>query len=150
LIQLTTSFRGPAIPTDIHLGGCVYTRYGGGNSVITTDELGNLNRFIYDPKGKLIPDQYKIPFVKPDGVHWPFDSLTSQRFSVKKKTLRGIYRPTSILKPDPRGSVFQAVYLKGWLRTNTCVIKEGKSNMCSDAYGRDIRDRLVWQQILHK
>ncbi|HEX9511271.1 MAG TPA: lanthionine synthetase LanC family protein [Puia sp.] len=150
MIELTTTFKGPQIPTDIHLGGCIFTRYGNGNAVLLPDETGKNKKFIHNFKGQLIPDPYTIPFVLPEGIRWPFPDIAEPKTPVQKRILKHIYRPISVLKPDPRGNVLQAVYLKRWLRTNTCVIKEGKRNMCSDEYGRDIRERLLWQQVLHR
>jgi serine/threonine protein kinase len=150
LISLTKSFKGPEIPTDICLGSCVYTRYGSGNPVVVLDPSGKPQKFIYDDKAQLIPDPYNIPFVLQEGISWPFEGIAASKPSVQKKTLKKIYRPIAVFKADPRGNVWKAVYLKGLFRTGTCVIKEGKKDMCSDEQGRDVIDRLRWQQELHK
>jgi serine/threonine protein kinase len=66
------------------------------------------------------------------------------------KILQSRYKPILLLKEDVKGSVLQAKYIKGFLRVGTCVIKQGRQHMWSDYYGRDIQDRLKWQQHLHQ
>jgi serine/threonine protein kinase len=149
LITLTVPFKGPAIPTDFHLGSIVYTRYGGFSPVIMTDEKGEEVKLIYDQKGNLVKDEYTIPFSLPEGIEWPFDKITPLIFPKPKKTLRGKYRPISHLKTDPKGNVIKALYLRRLFDVRWCVIKEGVPNMWSDEYGRDMPDRLVWQKKLH-
>lgn len=149
LITLTTQYRGPRIPTDIYLGGCVHARYGTGNPIICLDPSGNSAKFMYDSKGQLIPDPYSIPFILPYGVTWPFEEITSAKSFAQKKVLRNHYKPIRAMKADARGYVWKAVYLTGLFSANTCVIKQGRKNMCSDMSGQDIRDRLLWQQELH-
>lgn len=150
LITLTEGFRGPAIPTDLHLGGCVYTRYGGGNHMMAMDASGKPVKLIQDTKGQWVPDPYTIPFTMPAAIRWPFDTIVAPKTPPVKKTLYGKYRLVSMLKADPRGSVWKAVYLKKWLFTDACVIKEGKRGMCADSKGLDIRGRLLWQAELHR
>jgi serine/threonine protein kinase len=149
LIPLTASYRGPAIPTDIHLGGVVYTRFGGINPILRQGNNGQMEEHIYDGKGELIKDDYPVPFQLPSGISWPFIELSIPEVKKTKANLRNIYRPMSILKPDPRGDVTKALYLKGLFRVGTCVIKAGKKNMLADDMGRDIQDRLAWQKDLY-
>jgi serine/threonine protein kinase len=148
LIQLTKNFKGPAIPTDMHLGETVYTRYGGFNPIIMSDANGKTNKFIYDHQGQLILDALTIPFTMPKNIDWPFDSIRPPISQPESKILHGRYKPFSLLKMDPKGNVFKSLYLKNLFNVKTCVIKQGKKNMWSDDAGRDIADRLLWQQEL--
>jgi len=150
LIKLTSSFRGPDVPTDFCLGGIVYTRYGGFVPIIQRGPNGEDVEFIQDHTGALVKDSYTIPFQLPTGVTWPFGEITTFKPFAAKKILKGIYKPLSVLKSDTRGDVLEALYLKGLLRVGHCVIKVGKKNMIVDEVGRDIRDRLLWQQELQQ
>ena len=149
LIALTTGFKGPAIPTDIHLGGNVYTRYGSFSPMVYLDSSGKQNRYIYNAEGQIIPDTYSIPFSLPDGINWPFDELVSYKVDLPKKIFHERYKPIAVLKFDPKGNVIKSLYLKSLFRVKWCVIKEGKKNMWSDDTGRDMPDRLLWQRDLH-
>jgi serine/threonine protein kinase len=150
LVYITDGFQGPAIPTDRHLGGCVYTRYGSFEKIRLHDANGNIVNGLKGEHGHLIPDEYPIPFRKPSFASWPFNALTFPTVSPPSKNLLHKYRPVSTLKLDARGNVFKAVYLKRGLLTGTCIIKEGKKYMCSDPEGRNIRDRLEWQKNIHE
>ncbi|WP_158267015.1 lanthionine synthetase LanC family protein [Chitinophaga niastensis] len=155
LIRLTASFRGPAIPTNIHLGSIVYTRYGSFNPIMRTDTPdgeapGNEIRYIYNTKGELVPDYYTIPFVLPENVVWPFGEITQPQVPVSKKLLKNTYKPLTVIKPDAKGRVIKGIYIKGFLNIKHCIIKEGKYNMWVDEQGRDIQDRLMWQHELCK
>lgn len=150
LIEKTAAFKGPAVLTDIHLGGNVYTRYGGFNPVTLSDAGGNIQQFIYDQNENLVPDVQPIPFVMPVALAWPFGSLALPQAPGEKKILHGIYRPLALLKSDPRGNVIKAFYLTSHLWVRTCVIKQAKRDMWSDDHGRDMADRLRWQQELYR
>ena len=54
------------------------------------------------------------------------------------------------LKESRKNDVVKCFYIKGLTNFGYCVIKEGTYGECKDASGRDIKDRLVWQQHLHK
>jgi serine/threonine protein kinase len=150
LITRTVAYKGPDVLTDIWLGGVVYTRYGGFDAVTRSDAGGNIKKFIYDQQQNLVVDAQPIPFVLPAGVSWPFSSLVFPQVPVEKKILHGIYRPLAILKSDPRGNVIKSFYLTKFLFVKTCVIKQAKRNMWSDDHGRDMADRLRWQQKLYE
>jgi tRNA A-37 threonylcarbamoyl transferase component Bud32 len=150
LLEKTKTYRGPIVPTDIHLGYNIYTRYGGFNPITKLSESGIKKKYIYNSNGQLIEDQYMIPFEFPVGINWPFQEFTSYLIIPPKRNLKNIYRPLQILKPDARGNVVKGIYLKGLLNIGHCVIKQGKKNMLADDLGRDIRDRLKWQYELHQ
>ena len=148
-IPLCKLFKGPAVNTDVHLGGNVYTRYGSFNPLMLSDAAGKEDRYIYDPAGNLIPDKYTSPFALPEGIEWPFGNFASPLPAPRKKVFHEIYKPISLLKSDSKGDVIKALYLKHYFFVKWCVIKQGKKNMWSDDYGRDITDRLQWQKELH-
>jgi len=149
LIELTRPFKGPLVLTDIHLGGNVYTRYGSFQPIILSNADGREEKFIYDHEGQLIPDTYPIPFILPKGIQWPFEQIATPVTMPEKKILHRIYKPISTLKSDAKGNVYKALYLRKLFLVKWCVIKQGKKNMWSDEAGRDIPDRLLWQQELH-
>jgi serine/threonine protein kinase len=149
LFMLTSNFRGPAIPTDICLGGVVYTRYGGRNPVIKTNPKGRKEKYIYNYQGKLIKDPYSVPFRLPDGISWPFNELASPIPVTRNKILNKVYKPQYRLKSDARGNVYKGLYIKGFFQAAPCLIKQGKRNMGSEQCGRDIRDKLLWQKYLY-
>lgn len=53
------------------------------------------------------------------------------------------------LKESQKNDVIKCLYIKGLTNFGFCVIKEGTYGDTKDKYGRDIKDRLVWQQQLH-
>ncbi|MBN9383528.1 MAG: protein kinase [Chitinophagaceae bacterium] len=153
LIHATSSFRGPAIPTDRHLGSIVYTRYGSFNPIYTKNKEGELVKHIYDTSGQLVPDPYDIPFRLPEGIAWPYQGITTAEITRSGKLLNNKYYPLVIIKPDAKGFVIKALYFKKAWQIKSCLIKQGKQGMFADYASRDIRDRLKWQydlyQLLH-
>ena len=125
LITLTGAFKGPAIPTDKYLGGCVYVGYS------DKKQSGDETDF------------------KPRGITWPFTEITSPSKTRQRKFLAGKYLPVLILKTDSKGRVFKAIRFNKIFRPDWCLVKQGKHNMCTDESGRDMHDRLLWQQKLH-
>ncbi|HVU56045.1 MAG TPA: lanthionine synthetase LanC family protein [Puia sp.] len=154
LISITSSFRGPAIPTDRHLEGIVYTRYGSFDPILIKNVKGEWIKHIYDAKGTLIKDPYNIPFKMPENVQWPFNDITTPTPSAPRKLLNYAYYPLYTLKPDVKGNVLRALYFKKPWLIKSCIIKQGRRNMLVDHHGRDIQDRLKWQyelfKVLHK
>jgi serine/threonine protein kinase len=149
LVHLTLTFKGPAIPTDVHLGGAVYTRYGSFNPLMMQDAGGNAEKFIYNNKKQLVKDDYAIPFVMPRGISWPFASIRKFTSQAAKKLINKAYLPYMIIKADAKGRVIKGISIKNLLKIKWCLIKEGKRHMCADEAGRDIHDRLAWQLELH-
>jgi len=150
LINLTNGFRSPAIPTDRHLGGAVYTRYGSFKPVEVNIGIGAPIKCIYNAAGDLVEDPYTIPFSPPEGIIWPFSELATPVLPKKPKLLNGKYFPVSVLKPDIKGSVIRALYFRKPWQISRCIIKEGYQHMYADEAGRDIRDRLQWQHDLYQ
>jgi len=150
LIELTKSFKGPAVPTDICLGSVVYTRYESFKPIIKADHNGQEEKYFYTKDGQLIKDSDSIPFSMPAGVIWPFKELTDPAGNTAPIFFNRLYKIIDILKNDPRGNVFKGLYLKSLFQVKKCVLKQGFSNSNSDKSGRDIQDRLNWQYELYK
>ena len=150
LLSLAGEFKGPAILTDFHLGGPVYTRYGSHDAVLIANNLGKIGRFIYTQEGTLMLDASPIPFQFPATVDWPFIDLVGRPTGSKQsRMIHGRYDPLIALKEDVKGNVVKAHYVTKWIFVRSCVIKQGKAYMNYDEYGRDMRDRLAWQDDLH-
>jgi len=149
IITLTRDFKGPAVPTDICLKNIVYTRYGSFNPVMLPDKNGKEVRHIYDNKGQLVQDTYTIPFQLPKGIRWPFGSLASPVAPARKKILKHVYKPLTVIKSDLKGDVWKGIHLKNLFKIVPCVIKQGRKHMISEDQGRDMYDRLQWQQDLY-
>lgn len=150
LIRCTKDFKAPEIPTDAHLGGCVYTRYGAFNPVVSAGADGSMHNYIYDKEGNLAEDLYSIPFTMPVGIIWPFSSITALPKVKAAKLLNDRIKILDVIKPDVKGDVIKGLYMKGWFRVKNCIVKEGKAFMFMDKWGRDIQDRLEWQRKLHQ
>lgn len=65
------------------------------------------------------------------------------------KFIAGKYLPTQLIKRDEKGNVYKGIYFPKMLRPEWCLIKQGRKNRCADDYGRDMHDRLLWQQKLN-
>ncbi len=53
------------------------------------------------------------------------------------------------LKKSRKNDVVKCFYIRGLTKFGLCVIKEGSFGESKDGEGRDIRDRLKWQELLH-
>ncbi|OQP58184.1 hypothetical protein A3860_07620 [Niastella vici] len=53
------------------------------------------------------------------------------------------------LKESQKNDVIKCLYIKSLTNFGFCVIKEGTYGDSKDKHGRDIRDRLIWQEQLH-
>lgn len=148
LVTLTKEFRGPAILTDRHLGGTVYTRYGSYKGIRNKDNPADLNRYIYSPSGELVPDEYLIPFAVPPHLTWPFEAITDPLPPPLPKLWNNAYKPLFVVRQNVKGMVVRGIYMKSFLNVKYCIIKEGKMGMWEDEWGRDIQDRLQWQYNL--
>ncbi|MCW3464110.1 class III lanthionine synthetase LanKC N-terminal domain-containing protein [Chitinophaga nivalis] len=149
LIILTHNIKGPEIPTDRHLGNSLYTRYGGFNPIYIKSNNGINEKHIYDNKGRLVKDEYKIPFKIPKGVKWPFDTISSLKSNSLKKIISKHYIPIEVISSNNKGRVLKALSIKRIFGIHLCIIKEGKKNMWIDEHERDMKDRLKWQLSLH-
>lgn len=72
---------------------------------------------------------------------------------VKKKAGNRIgynYIIIKSLKKSQKNDVVKCLYIKSLTNFGFCVIKEGTYGDSRDRQGRDIKDRLIWQQHLHQ
>lgn len=144
MIPKTNVFRGCDIPTDFHLGGIIYTRYGSfGRSQIGDVKPSN------QTNGIVIQDEYTIPYKFPKGISWPFSEIKTAKVQAPATFLNNNYYIISTLKNDTKGRVMKALRIKG-LKIQTIVIKEAKHDVCVDQSERDIRERLLWQYMILK
>ena len=150
LIKITEGANGPEIRTDFYLGGAVYCRYGGINPLLTLNTDGNINRYIYNDKKKLIADTYYIPFQKPNFISWPFKSIRRFKKTKPPRLLKGKYLLITPIKLDIKGNVIKGINITKVFNIKHCLVKEGRKHMGRDSRGREIKDRLLWQYELQK
>jgi serine/threonine protein kinase len=153
LVRVTADFDGPVVVTDLRLGRVVYTRFGGFNPETRRDRLGQISTLLERPDGTFEPDDYKVPFVPPQWTDNPFADFSA--FAPVPSAATGrLFGPgyllLNTLKSNPKGSVFLALDMRDRTTVGPKVIKEGRQHCLSDAYGRDIRDRLRRQLSLHQ
>lgn len=149
LIELTKEFRGPAVPSAKLLGGQVYCRYGAHMGVMAELPNGYLARHIYNNDNALVPDDSFIPLRIPSNHPWPFSSILKME-EQNESSFHPKYRVVGMLREHPRGNVLIVNSTDEKLRGQKLVAKEGRKNMWSDDYGRDICDRLRWQAHIHQ
>lgn len=134
LLPLVINFKGPQIPNTIKLSSILYAEY----------QSINLQDNDQSPKKHVFNKIHK---------NWPFSEFPTTSniaFRPSPKLLNNTYKPIEILKPDAKGRVIKSLYIKGVFKIKSCILKEGKRNMWADDFGRDMRDRLIWQQIIYK
>lgn len=131
LIALCSQFTGPAIHTDSWLGGNVYTQF---NEPSHSSPLPN-------------DDVEEILFKLPEGVAWPFGEIASPTPFSNSKTLRNRYFIRREIRAKPKGRVLDALQIKG-IFIKKCIVKEIRRGM-QDEMGRDLSERLDWQNTLH-
>jgi len=148
MMELTANHKGPDVPTDYNLGNIVYTRYGAFEGILKSHEE-NSKKYIYDKNMELTLDEYKTPFEIPNGVDWPFNSITPYSSIKQNQKPFQKFKVLHTLKEDCRGNVYIGLFLKRLIFPVPCVIKMGNKNMASDVSGRDINDRLEWQKDVY-
>ncbi len=149
LLKLTNGFNGPSIPTDIRLGGIVHTRFGAYLPVHVPMEDGSYAQY-YSGHGGLIKDEYFIPYKQPHDISWPFSDIRIPAIEKEPKILKDRFLIKKTLKADIKGSVYKCLYTKNGIIPKWAVVKEGKAGMWSDILGRDITDRIEWQNKLQR
>lgn len=156
LVIATQGFNGPVITSDMALGNLVYARYGGFNTIVERDLLGQHRLYIRGAKGELIPDAYTQPFVPPAFVSCPFDPpAAAPATSAVSVETRGpaMFGPgyvlVDIIKRHAKGNVYLAIAARSQHSVAGRVIKEGRKHCLSDIHGRDIRVRLQRQGAIH-
>ena len=152
LRQLTRSFSGPVVVTDLRLGDVVYARYGPFSPSVLRDRLGQISIALRMPNGELVPHEYSVPFEFPRGRANPFRNLVFHPDDVAPST-SGLFGPgyviLDVIRPSGRGSVFLALdATAGNEGASLCVLKEGRRHCFSDGLGRDMRSRLKHQAAI--
>ena len=158
LISVTDGFAGPEIVTDQHLGSIVYARYGGFNPRFRRDRLGNPIAMIEAADGSPIADRYAVPFAPPAGVANPFSNLNCEIAEASangaaessRKLVGPGYLIVEAIKPRPYGGTFLAIDLRAQETVALKILKHGRHHCMSDVEGREIRDRLRRQGVLHR
>lgn len=146
LIDLTMEFTGPKVPTDLHMGGVVYARYGSFNPVMRRDRLG-----IYVPADDTQKGDYTVPFVAPEGIPNPFEAYVPPP-PLTPKTVRPIgpgYLVTGVIQMHAKGAVLSALDVRRQDTVRRVVLKEGRPYCLSDKHGREMWFRLRNQAQAH-
>ncbi|WP_166870377.1 lanthionine synthetase LanC family protein [Massilia mucilaginosa] len=151
LVAATRGFNGPVITSDMALGNLVYARYGGFNTIVERDLLGQHHLYIRDGAGELIADAYTQPFVAPSFAACPFDGVpaTAARRAGGPATFGPGYVLVDVIKQHAKGNVYLAILASSQDSVAARVIKEGRKHCLSDIHGRDIRVRLRRQGEIH-
>jgi serine/threonine protein kinase len=143
LADATAGFAGPPVPTDVHLGGTVWARYGSFVPIVRADRLGTRRSYVEDASGALREDVRAVPY--DDDRPSPFGALAqpSEDDREGRGTLLGSgYRIVDVIKPRVTGSVFLALDLRTRELVEQVVVKQARAHCFSDEWGRDGRDRL--------
>ncbi|UOD33135.1 protein kinase/lanthionine synthetase C family protein [Massilia violaceinigra] len=154
LVQATQGFNGPVITSDMALGNLVYARYGGFNTIVERDLLGQHHLYIRDGAGQLIADAYTQPFVAPPFAACPFEGAAvpapaGTHGAGGPATFGPGYVLVDIIKQHAKGNVYLALLASSQDSVAGRVIKEGRKHCLSDLHGRDIRVRLRRQGEIH-
>lgn len=147
----TIGFDGPAIPSDLALGGIVYARYGGFEPRIVRDALGQVSRWIVGPDGDPLPDTYTVPFRLPPGVANPFPDMPEPETPSHPAHILGPgFLVLDRLRVQPKGDVALALDLRRREAVAPVIVKQGRRGCLSDDHGRDMRARMTRLFLLHR
>jgi serine/threonine protein kinase len=153
LLAKLDGFMGPAVPTDLHIGGIVFARYGGIEPRMTRDLLGQMQRWISMPDGLSIEDRYTVPFEMPHGLANPFAEMMNgqQRASTAIPYKLGPgYLVVKRIREHPKGDVLLVIDMRRQESVDCKVIKQGRRGCLADENGRDMRVRLRRQFQIHR
>lgn len=156
LVCATQGFHGPVITSDMALGQLVYARYGGFNTIVERDLLGQHHLYIRDGAGALVADAYTQPFVAPSFAACPFAAVPAPApvpvpvpAGHGGATFGPGYVLVDVIKHHAKGNVYLAILASSQDSVAGRVIKEGRKHCLSDIHGRDIRVRLQRQGAIH-
>jgi serine/threonine protein kinase len=146
LATVTNRFAGPRVVTDLFLGGVVYARFGPHSPRMKRDRLG-----LFQPANQPEGAGYMIPFIPPPGISNPFAGMAQQsNLATAGPQLIGPgYLISRIIQVHVKGSVFEAIDLRGQDTVTRVILKEGRPYVMSDKHGRDVRDRLRNEAAVH-
>ena len=152
ILHVIRGFDGPRIPTDLHLGGSLYSRYGAFRSQPMRDVLGSWHNGVFDSNGCLIPDTYSVPYAAPENIENPFDGIVTLDLvaDAAHHRLAGRYLLLEPLQARAKGSIFLALDLFDQAEVAPCVVKQARRLTMSDRSGRDACWRLRREYALHR
>lgn len=150
LSKLTIGFKGPSVETDMKISDVVYARYGAFKPIHITNCIGEIDNYIVDVNGELIADKYCIPFRLPKGVINIFNNHINEPVKKVNRLIGSRYLLIDTLRTHPKGGVGLALDIQNQRGSELKVIKQAKPYCMSDFYDRDGRNRLKYQEELHK
>lgn len=126
LAEATHGFNGVYIPACIRLGSIVYATYSMANQAYGAEEsLGLPFRFHADAPSSPFPPE----------MMWK-----ERKY---KRVLKKRYFPGKLIRSGPKGNILKAFDLFQW---KWVFIKQANAWASEDLHGRQMRDRLLWQQ----
>jgi serine/threonine protein kinase len=129
ILSILSDFDGPAVPGSFKIGHNLYGHF----SEILSTKNGSPNQIRMRTS---VPAFRKIPF--------PLDPAYILQ-TKRSRILGKFYLPVKVLRVSPKGNITRVISIKR-LSFKPYVIKEGKAGVLEDHLGRDIRDRLTWQE----
>lgn len=128
LVQLCHGLKGPEVPAALRLSDIVYAAFA---QISYTDEQMPRERLQL-----IVPHKSRVPFQSAPGHHATKQGvLLDRRYVFVGKPIRR----------SAKGFIQKAIDIKGF-RFEPCLIKQGKPNALDDHLGRQMKDRLLWQQ----
>lgn len=94
----------------------------------------------------------KILYAENGKTAAPVDYPIEKQYRKKKKNriiLGRFYVAVEAVKRSFKGNIYKAVSFKG-LKLRICIVKEGKPFALDDQFGREVKDRLLWQRTIIK
>jgi len=120
---ITDGYKGPVIPDALRIAENIYCLYAEPKDPDLSSEILKL----YLPKPRY------IPFVIPPAY----------RKKRKKNIIGKRYIAIDYLRLTPKGNIIKAIDIK---KLELCLIKQGKPAALDDHFGREMKDRLLWQK----
>ncbi|MFY0255405.1 protein kinase [Chitinophaga sp. 30R24] len=126
IIPYTQNYLGAAVPNAFRLDKNIYTFYST-EKIINGPNVNEKQIDFYLPHKKLIPFKEYNPTKK------------------NRKMYGKYYLKMKLLRPGPKGEIFLAYSFKKFA-FKPVVVKEGRYGTIEDEFGRDIKDRFIWQR----
>lgn len=146
LVAATEGFVGPRVVTDVFLGGVVHARFGSHSPRMVRDRLG-----LFEEVAQPSAAAYMVPYTPPESGN-PFIGLAREAVAegAGPRLIGPGYLISKVIQSHAKGSVFEAIDLRGQRTVARVVLKEGRPYALSDMHGRDVRDRLRNQAAAHE
>ncbi|KAA8482411.1 serine/threonine protein kinase [Arcticibacter tournemirensis] len=109
---------------------------------------GQINALSSNYSGPVVPGAQRIGKIlyAPNPEKLPFHIDAEYRHKTKRPAILGrYYVPVQMIRSSAKGDIYKGVNLKG-CAFNWCLIKQGKPSALDDHFGRDMKDRLLWQR----